>query len=312
MFGTRPVTVSEMLSDRHYMRGDYPREKTSVVTWMLAAIFGAFLLELSLTSHWFDSTNQLVDGLGVTIRGLAHGRLWTFGTHWLLHDPKNLLHVVAVLASLYALGHALEPSLGGKKFIGLFAASLVAGALCWTAVTWRYGGTLLGATAGVYGLLALFACLYPEREFTFLVLFFFPVTVKPRHLLWAIVAIDLCGTVFYDIMRAEAPFGYAPSAHLGGLLVGWTYYRSVYHPGGFFGRTFGASALKSWLNAPPKEVAAAEPEVFAAAVPEAGSRANLRAEVDRILDKINSHGFASLSPDERRVLDEAKDLLSRR
>jgi hypothetical protein len=34
--------------------------------------------------------------------------------------------------------------------------------------------------------------------------------------------------------------------------------------------------------------------------------------VDRILDKINSGGFGSLSADERRILDEAKDLLSRR
>jgi hypothetical protein len=33
--------------------------------------------------------------------------------------------------------------------------------------------------------------------------------------------------------------------------------------------------------------------------------------VDRILDKINSHGFGSLSPEEKRLLDEAKDLLSR-
>mgnify|MGYP006139679347 CR=1 FL=1 len=36
-----------------------------------------------------------------------------------------------------------------------------------------------------------------------------------------------------------------------------------------------------------------------------------RTEVDRILDKINSQGFASLTPDEKRVLDDAKDLLSR-
>jgi len=33
--------------------------------------------------------------------------------------------------------------------------------------------------------------------------------------------------------------------------------------------------------------------------------------VDRILDKINSHGFGALTVAEKRVLDEAKDLLSR-
>jgi len=35
-------------------------------------------------------------------------------------------------------------------------------------------------------------------------------------------------------------------------------------------------------------------------------------EVDRILDKINSHGFASLTAQEKRVLDEARESLSRR
>jgi hypothetical protein len=43
-----------------------------------------------------------------------------------------------------------------------------------------------------------------------------------------------------------------------------------------------------------------------------GDRGHLRAEVDRILDKINSQGFGSLSADEKRVLDEAKDLIGRR
>ena len=43
-----------------------------------------------------------------------------------------------------------------------------------------------------------------------------------------------------------------------------------------------------------------------------GNRENLRAEVDRILDKINSQGFGALTAEEKRILDEARDLLSRR
>ena len=39
---------------------------------------------------------------------------------------------------------------------------------------------------------------------------------------------------------------------------------------------------------------------------------DIRAEVDRILDKINSHGLASLTPVERRLLDDAKDNIPRR
>jgi hypothetical protein len=41
-------------------------------------------------------------------------------------------------------------------------------------------------------------------------------------------------------------------------------------------------------------------------------RADLKVEVDRILDKINSHGFQSLSAEEKRVLDEARAAMTRR
>jgi hypothetical protein len=41
------------------------------------------------------------------------------------------------------------------------------------------------------------------------------------------------------------------------------------------------------------------------------NRDDLRAEVDRILDKINSQGFGALTEEEKRKLDEAKDMLSR-
>jgi hypothetical protein len=34
--------------------------------------------------------------------------------------------------------------------------------------------------------------------------------------------------------------------------------------------------------------------------------------VDRILDKINSEGFGSLSANEKKILDDAKDLIGRR
>ncbi|MCC5022360.1 MAG: hypothetical protein J6386_06020 [Candidatus Synoicihabitans palmerolidicus] len=39
---------------------------------------------------------------------------------------------------------------------------------------------------------------------------------------------------------------------------------------------------------------------------------NLRAEVDRILDKINSQGFGALTDDEKQLLDQAKDMLNQR
>jgi hypothetical protein len=55
-----------------------------------------------------------------------------------------------------------------------------------------------------------------------------------------------------------------------------------------------------------------EPEASAGYKVNISAPADLRLEVDRILDKINSEGFGALTDDEKRLLDEAKDLLSRR
>jgi hypothetical protein len=41
------------------------------------------------------------------------------------------------------------------------------------------------------------------------------------------------------------------------------------------------------------------------------ARENLKAEVDRILDKINTSGFGSLTAEEKRTLDAARTLLSK-
>lgn len=295
-----------MLSDRPSLRDDYPREKKSALTWLLAAILGAFVLELVLFSSWFKASNQIFEGLAVTTAGLAEGRIWTFVTHWLLHSPTNPLHVAFVLAGLFLLGRELEPFLGMRRFVAVFAGSVVLGALLWAAVNWPHGGSLIGGTAGVYGLFALYAAFYPTREISFL-FFFLPVTVTPRYLAVSLLIVDLFGFAFYEVLGSKPPFAYAPSAHLGGMLAGWLYYRYVHQPDGNLFRTRSESKLPRWMKGSPKAATSVAPVRRT----EPSSPASLRAEVDRILDKINSHGFAALSDDEKRVLDEAKDTLSR-
>ena len=68
--------------------------------------------------------------------------------------------------------------------------------------------------------------------------------------------------------------------------------------------------LPRWIKRARRSAPTAQ-AVDITATPAQSSRPDIRAEVDRILDKINSHGFNALSPEEKRVLDEAKDLLSR-
>ena len=106
-------------------------------------------------------------------------------------------------------------------------------------------------------------------------------------------------------MGAPSPFGFAHSAHLGGMAAGWLYFRFV-HDHDWRGSRPNLE-LPQWLKRPLRPTPPPPPEPVTI-----GSREHLKAEVDRILDKINSQGFGALTADEKRLLDEARDLLSRR
>jgi hypothetical protein len=92
------------------------------------------------------------------------------------------------------------------------------------------------------------------------------------------------------------------------MAAGWIYYRFVHASDWSFAVGRPQIELPRWMKHRTDEKAA-EPRNYSVNI---GNRGHLRAEVDRILDKINSDGFGSLSADEKRILDEARDLLSRR
>ncbi len=298
-----------MLSDRSYMRDDYPQRTTSVVVWLICAITAGFIIE-NVMLHWFHQREMMFDVFALTIPGLQAGHLWTLVTYSLLHAPDNLLHIVSNLLGIYFLGRELLPLLGSRRFLGLYGAATVLGGLVWAATHWMQGGTtLVGASAGVCALLVVFACFYPHQQMTFLLFFIFPVTLKPKYVAIAFALIDLCGFVFYEILGAVSPFGFAHSAHLGGMAAGWLYFRYVHQARWGFLSGQPEIELPRWMQKRAKAVTPVVPPAYGVNVT---NRNDLRAEVDRILDKINSQGFGALTPDEKRLLDEAKDSLSRR
>ena len=296
-----------MLSDRPYMRDDYPRNAPNAVTWLISAIVAAFVLQFVFL-RWFNS-RALEELLGLTVHNISLGKVWTLFTYSFLHSTGNLLHVVGNLLGIYFLGRALQPLLGARRFVWLYVAAVVMGALLWLGTHWPDGGAAIGATAGVAGLFVVFACFHPNQPIAFLLFFILPVTLKPKYVAVGLLAIELMGFVFYEIMGAASPFGaIAHSAHLGGMLAGWIYFRYLHTANWRDAAPARADIeLPRWLR--KNTAKAAPPAAFQVDVTR---REDLRAEVDRILDKINSDGFAALTADEKRLLDEARDLLSRR
>ncbi len=303
-----------MLSDRPYLRDDYPREKTSALIWLLSAIVAGFALQMILGAEWFRGADErLTDTFGLTPAALKEGHLWTLLTYSFLHSTGFIFHLVANGLALFFLGRELAPMLGTQRFLGLYAAATLIGALAWAGVHWSSSSApLIGATAGVMALLAVFACFFPDERISFLLFFVFPVTLKPKHVLWSVATLEGLGLTLCEIPAVPLPLNLslACSAHLGGLAVGLFYCRFVHHARWFNPEDRAPAAPVRQTVLAHSAVQSPVAEEFAPPVPPR-SREDVRAEVDRILDKINSEGLAALSADEKRVLAEAKSFLSR-
>lgn len=294
---------------RSYLRNDYPREKTSALVWLISALVAGFLIQ-NILVRWLSADQALSQYLLLSVANLKDLKLWTLLSYSLFHDIDNLLHLLFALLALYFTGRDLLVRLSPARFLGLYSGLALAGGLCWSVVHWRSGGILMGSSAAVYGLITLWVCFEPNRQISVLLLFI-PVTLpKAKYLVYGLAFIDLCGFLFSELVGRVSPLGIAHSAHLAGMAFAGAYYLLF---------ESGHSAL-SWpwsrsgtVIAPPewtrkKNFGTVTPPTFQVNL---SDRDTLKAEVDRILDKINSQGFASLTASEKRTLDEARDMLNK-
>jgi membrane associated rhomboid family serine protease len=277
-------------------------------------MLATFILQLVLLSPWLGSSSALPDQLRLTVRNVEQWRLWTLVTHGFLHSTGNPLHIIFSLLSLFLIGRELEPQLGARRFALVFGGALLTGALCWLALHWRTGGGHIGPSAGILGLLVVLARLYENQRMNFMPFFLFSVTMRPMHFVYGLVAIDTLLLLLYELPGSPVPFGYAPSVHLGGLLAGGLYFQFLHANNGWDRAASFSFTLPAWLRFRRPSRPPSAPSAPATPPPTRTRRATeaLRADVDRILDKINSQGFGSLTAEEKRTLDDAKDLLSKR
>lgn len=172
------------------------------------------------TLHW-----PLNQWLALSIRGLRAGYYWQLITFQFLHG--GWLHLFLNCWALFVFGRELEEALGRMTFLKLYLISGVVGGVIQVLgalmVPGLFGSALVGASAGVFGLVSAYAALYPSREFTLLLFFVIPVTLKARTLLFWAVVIAIVGALFPTSNVAHA-------AHLGGMLGGLLYLNWIRPP----------------------------------------------------------------------------------
>ena len=184
--------------------------------FLIIANVGIFLLQLAgggSLIQWF----ALWPGDGAGLASLPLLTPWQLVTYSFLHG--NLMHLAFNMFALWMFGAELERVWGARRLATAYFASVVTGAVTHLLVAGAFGGgggPVVGASAGVFGLLLAYAMLFPNRR---IMLLFPPIPMPARVfvLLYAMLELVLGVT--------GTQSGVAHFAHLGGLLGGWWVYR---------------------------------------------------------------------------------------
>ena len=219
---------------------------------------------------------------------------WQLLTAGFVHDHNLTLHLVFNMLGLWIFGREVESLRGRAEFLRVYLVTIVVASLAWVISTNMVGGfdpngrvpTMLGASGGVSGLLAIFVMFNPMRT-----LLFFGVLPMPAWLLGLLFFLgDLMGMQRSVI---DESVGTAYAAHLGGAAFGLAYQYFHWNFGRFIGGDW------KWPKRRPKL------RVYAQDNEPDRPRVDLSARVDEILEKISRSGESSLSRDERQLLEEA-------
>jgi membrane associated rhomboid family serine protease len=120
------------------------------------------------------------------------------------------LHLAGNMLGLYFFGHIFEDRWGPRRFLSFWLACTIGGGVCSTLFFYVWPsavgvGPIVGASAGVLGLVAAYAVYFPEQQ----VLFGLLVPIRGKHFLWIVVA--------FDLLSLLQPGNVAVFAHLGGI-----------------------------------------------------------------------------------------------
>ena len=293
-------------SDRDYFRDEERRYAgggglpgvTPVVRWLMIVNSVIFLID------FFSRKSGLPAGVINTPLCFAmesaflEGKIWELFTFQFLHATP--WHLIANCIGLYLFGPWAERWWGSRRFIVFYLLCGVAGALFFSLLTLvgvlpgrDLQAPLVGASAGIYGIMLSVAVINPNQLFH---VPFISVPVSLRRI--ALFCMGLAVIIILgDNLFGGRPFQNSggEAGHLGGAILGYllTRYPRVLRKG--------TGSVEKIIR--PKEFRKRKPA--GKLRPRSSVDVATASEVDRILDKINREGIQSLTDKEREILQQA-------
>ena len=243
----------------------------NISIWILAWATGSLLIY-----EWFSFQPYkiLVRPWGVFTYMFVHGGFW---------------HVFSNMLLLFFLGPPLERLWGSKIFLRYFLVCGLGGAaLSYAFVT----NSIIGASAGIYGIMLAFALTWPNVPMY--IWGIFPVKVK-----WLVSFMFL---VTFSSVVNQAGDGIAHFAHLGGFISGFVFLPGKGKVRDRIGK-FWSAAQNSSLGQVSRRsnLKLVGKRESVASRKKTGVTLN---EVDVLLDKIAKRGMSSLTEQEKELLYE--------
>jgi membrane associated rhomboid family serine protease len=199
---------------------------TKAVKWLVIINAAIYLLITLLQAGAPEIGDVVFLILALIPQVVVHGGIWQLITYSFVHT--GIFHILLNMLALWMFGSVFEIDWGLKKFLEFYFFCVIGAALTTIAVSYiGVGGVTphtktVGASGGVFGILAAFGLLYGDRE---IMLFPLPFSMKAKYFVAGYVFVEVINAI-----QAAAPGrgqGIAYVAHLGGLLFGFLYVKLV-------------------------------------------------------------------------------------
>ena len=293
-------------------RPTFGSQRSATVVLVVVTIV-AFIVQEVLEK---SSSFQVDKYLALSLDGLKQGYVWQLLSFQFLH--AGLMHLAGNCLIIFFLGRAVEEALGRKSFLILYFTSGIFGGLCQVLAgvfanavglqeyAFSFGGAVVGASAGGFGITAAFALLFPDQ----ILMLFMIIPMRAKYLLLLSIALAVWGVASPN----NSPFGHhvADVAHLGGILAGVIFVKYAVH------WHFQWPQLNRRARPPIRRLVKVhsqkpgwgrDKEVVEEDLP---PEEFLSKEVDPILDKISAQGIQSLTDREKKILETARAKMRKR
>jgi membrane associated rhomboid family serine protease len=198
-----------------------PRSRWTLSVTIVLVVLNivAYVFQRTVLPHVLDE--KYVE---LSLWGMVHRYFWQLLTYQFMHG--SWVHLLLNCWGLFVFGRSVEWAIGKSRFLVVYFLSGIFGGLlqmmaCLLWPHYFYGG-MVGASAGLFGIIASFTMLFPEQPLLMLLFFVIPMKMRARSLLAFLLVMTGLGISY---PRSFLGGNVAHFAHLGGILAGLAFSR---------------------------------------------------------------------------------------